>query len=465
MAAPHKILSLVVSVLFLSACASKQQLPPGDDLEMPDQEGGGGSRQSTPPPVDPEQKAFEDAFDQKDPPPQQTVATPMPEGEKVVDERAEASKQYVELARQVKAKGKEGKWDEVTPLLEPMRAAAKKVGPDLVEASWKETYRVTVAQKDYSTAEKIAKEWLHSCGGDSVYLCRRDVTVALSRLPNPSAALKKRLETLREQDECVRQADAAAASRDNGVPPCTDAAIAFYKRDGDKLMVARIQLARAYVALNDSPPSNSAFALLERAEKTCDEPRCLSVRRRALKGELRLARATNDVEGAAKAALREMELYSTLLPAEQRLWAWTPEVEAACTALDAKNGAGSCRRLEKQLTGTHHYKDFSKQIAKGEGLPPEKVKEVNAHYAASLEECLNDAAARLTPPASESHGVHWVVGNEGKVVQVEMTRKTEAQTPLAQCLRQQFVAWRYPKYRGELQHVEQTFMVHARERR
>jgi len=71
----------------------------------------------------------------------------------------------------------------------------------------------------------------------------------------------------------------------------------------------------------------------------------------------------------------------------------------------------------------------------------------------------------MEPPAAEHYGVRWIVLNDGHVDAVHMDRKDKDQTPLAECLRAQFAVWRYPRYRGEWQHVEQRFLVSARELR
>jgi hypothetical protein len=40
-------------------------------------------------------------------------------------------------------------------------------------------------------------------------------------------------------------------------------------------------------------------------------------------------------------------------------------------------------------------------------------------------------------------------------------KKEHDQSQLAKCLRAQFNGWRYPKYEGEYQNVEQSFTVTA----
>jgi hypothetical protein len=96
-------------------------------------------------------------------------------------------------------------------------------------------------------------------------------------------------------------------------------------------------------------------------------------------------------------------------------------------------------------------------------LAAEAVREVNAHFGVTLQECLTAEAARLRPPAQERYTVRWTVRNDGRVAELLIDKHDANDGPLASCLRSQMAVWRYPRYEGELQHVEQTFMVVARE--
>ncbi|WP_206688952.1 hypothetical protein, partial [Streptococcus pseudopneumoniae] len=82
-------------------------------------------------------------------------------------------------------------------------------------------------------------------------------------------------------------------------------------------------------------------------------------------------------------------------------------------------GAGSCRKLERQLTTTLSFRDFSKDKS-GQGLPADVVKTVNDHFAPMLQSCLEAQARRLTPPDSMTYDVQWTVSNEGRVTEVHL---------------------------------------------
>ena len=93
------------------------------------------------------------------------------------------------------------------------------------------------------------------------------------------------------------------------------------------------------------------------------------------------------------------------------------------------------------------------------------VEEVNAHYGPTLQDCLKAEAQRLTPPAREVYTVRWVVLNEGRTAQVHLEQQRQDRGPLAQCLRTRLADWRYPRFKGEWQHVEQRFTIDAVPRR
>ena len=152
------------------------------------------------------------------------------------------------------------------------------------------------------------------------------------------------------------------------------------------------------------------------------------------------------------------------MPADLRLYARAPEVDPACAAYDAKAGAGACRKLEKKLFGAWTFRDFSSVTERG-ALAADEVKTVNEHFGCLLQECLTAQAERLTPGEAVVYEVEWAVTNAGRVSEVHLSRKDQEAGPLLDCLQKQFGIWRYPKYRGELQHVAQKFTVSAHERR
>lgn len=326
--------------------------------------------------------------------------------------------------------------------------SAEKLGPSYLQRALGLRVESARARRDFAAQWVLAWQWLKSCGPDGVDRCRSRAIAELQRAAPKSAhpaQAKKQLADLRSADACLKQAELSARSH-RPAPGCLASAEQHYRRFGDRLMVARCELARG-----DS---------FERAESACDEPRCLQIRRAALKAQIAERLGRGEAEQAARAAFREMALYSQTLPAPQQAYAWTQQATRSCAAYEKKAGSGACRKLERSVLGRWFFRDFSRDSA-GEGLSPEAVRAVNDHFGVTLQDCLSEQARRITPPSQERYTVRWVVLNEGRVGEVHLNRKELDQGPLAQCLRQRLAVWRYPRYRGEFQHVEQTFVVSA----
>ena len=128
------------------------------------------------------------------------------------------------------------------------------------------------------------------------------------------------------------------------------------------------------------------------------------------------------------------------------------------------SSVGSCRRLEKSLLGTYRFRDFSKEQSTRAGLTAEMVREVNEHFGIMIHDCLM-AEAQRRPTTEETYHLYWTVLNDGRVNQVHFETPERGTGLLADCIRSQFALWRYPRYRGEWQNVDQTFVVKARETR
>jgi hypothetical protein len=448
-------------IVLVSACASQQKLPPGNDLEMPKEDPGEANtvNQSKMPNASQElAKAFE-------PPPTpgprpSNVPAPAPK-----DDMASVREAFAQEMGQAKSAVAAGQWADANPLLESLEKDGTRLGPAELQSVLELAERAFSAQKEWRGARKASERWLNACGPDRADWCRARALAALTRLSGqktPEAGLAKNFVLLvRSADECLYQSEAAARAK-APMPGCLEGALATYRGHGDRLMVARGQFAKALTAAADSKSKGHAADLYEHAANACQEQRCASVRRRALK----LAGWSileEDVHRAAKLMLEEMGLAATMLPDDKRRYARTPEVEKVCAILDARDGAGTCRKLEKTVVGDYTFKDYS-VLKAGVGLKADTVREVNEHFGVTLQECLAQEAERLKPPAYETYQVEWMVLNDGRVDQVHMARRDQDETPLAECLRAQFGVWRYPRYDGEAQHVAQSFTVSARER-
>ncbi len=413
-----RLRKLIFATLIIG-CASKQALPPGDELEhAANSQSGPPERASTMPNVDGELASAFDAPKAAPKPQPNRAAEPPP-----LTLPDEAWEDPAKQDEQIRSEFKDG-LAQGTP------------GP--VISGW--------------------DSWRKQCGPYNVDGCRAQNLKAVSQMPPGSqAAVKGRVKTLREDDACVQKVERARTA-----DKCLDSAIAAYAREGDKLMRQRVLLARVLLAIkagkNDEVPQR-----LKDAEKACTELRC-ALQRRKIYGLGRRLLEKDEPELAVAWALKDAQVAASLVSPAVRPWSRPKETDEACAAFDAKNGQGSCRALEKKLNGQWLFADFSSDRLKG-GLAADQVKRVNEHFNCLAQECLSLEAGRLVPPEQAIYEVRWVVKNDGRVGEVHFARKEHEQGPLAECLRKQFAWWRYPRYEGEWQNVEQRFTVSAHERR
>jgi len=325
--------------------------------------------------------------------------------------------------------------------------------------AWALAFKVAVTQGEPERATEVVLAWRLACGPEAVDACRAAAVRGLAQVAKVKGADAKRLKALAKElqdaDGCI-----TAAERAGNGPACLAATDKTAAKHRDELLAARVLYARALAEKADAKKA----ALLAKAEAKCEALPCAGLRRKALAKQVALALAENELDSALKLALRDAEVAASLVEPELRPWARPPDLDRLCAKYDAANGAGACRRLEKQVTGGYRFRDFSKDKASGDGLSADQVKQVNEHYAPLLQECLSEQARRLTPPDAQRFEVSWTVQNDGRVREAHL-RKDLDDTPLAKCLRAQFASWRYPRFTGELQHVEQSFLVTAVERR
>ncbi len=401
---------------------------------------------------DPEQPAKQDA-----PKPVALATGPAPGAE----DEENARKAFEEQLAAARAALQSGKPEEGRAPLKSALEWAQRLFPPEQQRAAELGFELEKAVTDGPATVKAGLAWLASCGPDRLEACRGKVLATLAALAakkDGPPGLKEKVRELRDADACL------AKMGPHKSPGCAEQAAAAYRRAHDKLMQAKVLLARALTALAEEKKKDEGLVLLGRAEAECAELRCVAVRRRALAERRRLLARDGDLEGAARDALAEVKLIASLQPADKRVYVRTGEADRFCAQLDAKQGPGSCRKLEKHVNGEFSFKDFSagKTLP---GLGQDKVKEVNEHFACLLQECLAAQADRLRPPDSQTYEVRWMVLNDGRVGEVHLRNKDDDASPLAECLRRQFAVWRYPKYQGEFQHVEQSFIVTAHSHR
>jgi hypothetical protein len=370
----------------------------------------------------------------------------------------------VDLAAGFKAALAEGQSSLKSKQLDAARTAAKTA---MKEAATLEgearmqagqlAFKVEQASVDPSAAEDAATAWRLACGPEKVEACRSAALAALvsvSKLKGADKKLHKKAKELQDAEVC-----AAKTERAGKPAPCESTAKNLAQRERDPFLAQKVLLGEA---LREDAEAKQVV-LLERAEAHCDKPQCAGQRRKALGKLIALARAKNDADSAVKLALREVAIVASLLPEDGKAWARTGTLDQTCVSYDTAHGAGSCRALERKTLGRWTFHDFSKDQG-GQGLTADQVRIVNEHFAPLLQECLAEQARRMTPPDAQRFEVHWVVFNDGRVGEVHL-RKELDESAIAKCLRAQFNGWRYPRYEGEYQNVEQSFTVTAVERR
>jgi len=352
-------------------------------------------------------------------------------------------------------------------VLDELSGMADALGPAPQQQVLELRYRLALIGKDFKLASTVAHRWLLSCGPKGSDACRKRAISAVDRavhqLPRRSPS-EDELTRIRQSDSCVLKAEARPQSGQE-FPDCAGAAIALYRKLGDKLMISRLLLAKGRWLETDPRQASQGAKLFTQAYKSCDEPRCLDIRRRSLKSLWALHLRLGEPELAARAALAEMRLESEDLPTERRAYARTVEVDRACEALDKREGSGACRRLERKLLGAYTFHDFSERASARQSLSVDDVRLVNQHYQVLIEDCLAVEANRLEQPGSVTYHLRWIALTDGRVDQVTFDRREQDQGPLAECVRKQFAVWRYPRYQGEYQHIDQEFTITRRERK
>jgi hypothetical protein len=373
--------------------------------------------------------------------------------------RSEFRARVAELKAQLKASHN----DEAGQLVALLDKQAESLGPSEQQEAADLAFQVAAKAEDHRKMRTSADRWLLSCGPDRVASCRQKALSAFekaARGPPRSASSEERLKQIRKADHCLQAIESGGKTA--SVPACLADATDLYRRIGDHLMLARALFLRGVADAANEKKLISSISELGYADSACDEARCASQRRKVLERLIDLNARAGDVEEAAKAAIRAMEIANTARSSEP-LYARTRAVEQTCARLDDKSGPGTCRALEKRLTGHYTFHDFTKERA-GDSLPPEKVHQVGREYGVLIDECLRAEAERMTPPAVATYTVRWVVNNSGLIEQLHMEKKDLDDGALANCLRKQASIWRYPRTNGELQHIEQAFTIRATER-
>ncbi|MBL8915940.1 MAG: hypothetical protein JNM17_34900 [Archangium sp.] len=429
-------------LLLFAACATTPDAPPKKDEPTENEPG------KIPAPDN------DDVASAWDKQPEKAPVTPVrPPPEVKVDRFADFKAALADAQAALKSK----KYDDARTAIQKALSESANLDGEARHQAFTVAQKIEVGSANTESAESNARAWLLACGPERLDACRTAALNALAaagKMKGADKKLGKHAAELKEAEVC-----AVKAENQRKPAPCEATTQRLAKQSKDELLLQRLLLGEALREEDE----HKQVRLLEKAEAACDKPQCSGLRRRAIAKLIHHARSTNEVDTAVKLALREVQIIAEALPDGDRTWSRTPTLDQTCVSFDTKNGAGSCRALEKKMLGRWTFHDYSRETA-GEGLSADQVRMVNDHFSPLLQECLADQAKRMTPPDAQRFEVRWVVFNDGRVGEAHL-RKDLDESPLAKCLRAQFVTWRYPRYDGEFQNVEQAFTVTANERR
>lgn len=314
---------------------------------------------------------------------------------------------------------------------------AAALGP-LLSLQVAERWAMSAAASQAPTRGARAKAWLLACGpgaAKEVARCRNRALDAMGEAGGPFKAEAAKLE---EADKCV----ASAAPGDHA---CLSKALAAYRKSRDRLMLARATLA----GLEPEDDAKRRAAL-----RLCPEPRCATIRAGVLEQFSSDALQKGAAEQAVRDALDAVRQRQSALPAAQRMYARTDALDRACAAYDRETAHGKCRTLEHQVLGGYVFRDYSRANPR-DSLPAAQAREATDHYAVLLTPCLQEFGEKS---GSGRYKVSWTILNDGRVTNVAAVN-VDPNGRLLGCIKGQFGRWRYPRYKGEWQHVEQEFRV------
>ncbi len=306
------------------------------------------------------------------------------------------------------------------------------------------------AARDAAGALTAGRAWLDACGGGEVHACRLEALAFLRAMGAPAAEL----DALDDEEACLFAAEGEVEPLER---PCLAQAREQARARGDLLSVARAALVQARSVLSKKGPAQEALVA---AETACAQPRCLTVRREALRLSSALLLRRGDVVGAAKAALQESRLVAQAGSASRRRHLATAEAERLCAQLERRRGQG-CPELEKGLFGERSYRDFSREETKAPFLPAPVLRRVMAHYGDTLQPCA-DAALSSGERERLEFTLRWTVRADGRVVRLDVAEPALNEGPLGACLREAASLWRYPRFESDVQQVEQRFTLRRR---
>lgn len=363
---------------------------------------------------------------------------------------------WTQFERHLKANALE----EAQKALEVCQALTPKLTPASEQKSHSAAFRLGMALHDGPMALGAVEDWLVACGPEQIDRCRGEAQSALAKIAASSWPEKEpasvRLKELRQADTCLKHSE----NRGSTLPrlPCLASAFGLYKKADDRLMVARIRFVEAKQLLAQDKKQPEGIRLLRQLSSECTLKVCYKIREQAFRLTFDVHLKRKEYELSAQALAHLVQLRSEALPESQQRYAWTEDTLKRCKKLDDAQGNGFCHRVTASTLPQLYFYDFS-QKSDGPQLVSRRTKEIAKHFGVLIEQCLRQQSQRLQPRQSETYQLRWMVVPEGKVMSFEINDKPPNDSPLANCLREQFALWRYPPFEGENQHMTQSFTV------
>jgi hypothetical protein len=176
---------------------------------------------------------------------------------------------------------------------------------------------------------------------------------------------------------------------------------------------------------------------------------------RLFEGQGRFADAAAAALAADRAAAIDLKKPAPTAPALPTPYVRTAETAALCKR--ARAAQVSCAKVEAQRWGERTFYDFSTEPRAA--FNPARADDVLAEYESLLQDCLKAGAkANLT---NNTHvEIEWAIGSDGRLLKSFHLRPTRlAGTVVESCLASAFAVFRYPPYKGEMQHVRLSFDI------
>lgn len=116
-----------------------------------------------------------------------------------------------------------------------------------------------------------------------------------------------------------------------------------------------------------------------------------------------------------------------------------------------------CAEIEEARSGKLSFYDYAQERRRN--FDHERARMVIAEYEPLLLRCLSEAASKGRSVTNTTVQLEWAIELDGHVREFSMTPRRLRGSPLEGCFKEAFARFRYPRYRGEMQHTQLSFNV------